>query len=47
MIVAAHMDAIVGIAQRMYIAVMMGWLIIAANGIRTGALIPDSPRKMT
>jgi hypothetical protein len=47
MIVAAHMDAIVGIAQRIYIAVMMGWLIIAANGIRTGALIPDSPRKMT
>lgn len=44
MIVAAYMDPIVGIMQRIYVLVLMGWLIIAANGIRTGALIPQKPQ---
>ena len=40
MIIAAFMDPIVGIIQRIYVAVLMSWLIIAANGIRTGFLVP-------
>ena len=40
MIIAVFMDPIVGIIQRIYAAVLMSWLIIAANGIRTGVLIP-------
>jgi len=40
MIAAAYMDPIVGIIQRIYVPVLMFWLIIAANGIRTRALIP-------
>ena len=43
MIAAAHMHKIVGIAQRIYILVVMSWLIIAANGIRTRTLIPRNP----
>jgi hypothetical protein len=39
-IVATFMDQIVGITQRAYVLVLMSWLIIAANGIRTEALIP-------
>lgn len=40
MIVTTYMDPIVGIVQRIYVLVLMSWLIIAANGIRTEALIP-------
>ena len=40
MIIAAFMDPIVGVIQRIYVAVLMGWLIIAANGIRSGVLVP-------
>ena len=40
MIIAALMDPIVGIIQRIYAAVLMSWLIVAANGIRTGYLVP-------
>ena len=43
MIAAAYMDPIVGIVQRIYVLVLMFWLIIAANGIRTRALIPRKP----
>ncbi|NIT56080.1 MAG: DUF998 domain-containing protein, partial [Aliifodinibius sp.] len=40
MIIAAIAYPIVGIIQRIYAAVLMSWLIIAANGIRTGYLVP-------
>ena len=40
MIIAAYMDPIVGIIQRIYVSVLMFWLIIAMNGIRTRKLIP-------
>jgi hypothetical protein len=40
MLVAAYMDPIVGIIQRIYVLVLMSWLLISANGIRTKALIP-------
>ncbi len=40
-ITAAYMDSVVGIIQRIYILILMFWLIIAANGIRTKALIPQ------
>ena len=40
MIIAALMDPIVGIIQRIYAAVLMSWLIIAANGIRNEFLVP-------
>jgi hypothetical protein len=43
-IVATFMDPIVGISQRIYVLVIMSWLIIAANGIRTEALIPKKPQ---
>lgn len=43
-IVATFMDPIVGIAQRIYSLVLLSWLIIAANGIRTEALIPRKPQ---
>lgn len=44
MIIAAYMDPIVGVIQRIYVAVLMGWLIITANGMRTGVLIPRKRR---
>ena len=40
-ITAAYMDSVVGIIQRIYILILMFWLITAANGIRTKALIPQ------
>lgn len=44
MIAAAYVDPIVGIIQRIYAAVLMSWLIIAANGIRTEALLPQKSK---
>jgi hypothetical protein len=39
LVAAARMSEIVGILQRVYVLVLMLWLILAANGIRTGALL--------
>jgi hypothetical protein len=39
LVVASRMNEIVGIAQRLYVLILMLWLILAANGIRTGALL--------
>ena len=35
-----YADGIIGIIQRIYALLLMSWLIIAANGMRTDALIP-------
>ena len=42
LIISAYTEGIVGIVQRIYIPVLMFWLIITANGIRTGILIPQN-----
>ncbi|UCE37466.1 MAG: DUF998 domain-containing protein [Thermoplasmata archaeon] len=39
LIAAIYADGIIGIVQRIYVLVLMSWLIIAANGIRTEALV--------
>ncbi len=39
LIAAARMSDLVGIVQRVYVLVLMLWLILVANGIRTGALL--------
>ena len=41
LLAATYADGIIGIIQRIYALVLMSWLIIAANGIRTDALIPN------
>jgi hypothetical protein len=39
LVAAARVSEIVGVLQRVYVLVLMLWLILAANGIRTGALL--------
>lgn len=41
MIAAIYAEGIIGILQRIYVLVLMSWLIITANGIRTEALVPQ------
>ena len=40
MIATIYLAGIIGILQRIYVLILMSWLIIAANGIRTEALVP-------
>jgi hypothetical protein len=44
LVAVARMNEIVGIIQRVYVLVLMLWLILAANGIRTGALLVKTVR---
>jgi hypothetical protein len=41
MITAIYLEGIIGIIQRIYVLILMVWFIIAANGIRNGALVPQ------
>ena len=49
LVAAARMSDVVGIVQRVYVLVLMFWLILAAKGMRTGTLLskrvdPAAPR---
>jgi hypothetical protein len=46
MLAAIYADGIIGVIQRIYALVLMSWLIIAANGMRTDALIPKQSEQL-